>query len=53
MGVDLIFDSGRDIKNLLKLANVVSIKRKQPITADLVKFLASFRQTQTTEKAEE
>jgi len=45
--------SGRDIKNLLKLANVVSIKRKQPITADLVKFLASFRQTQTTEKVEE
>jgi len=31
----------------------VSIKRKKPITADLVKFLASFRQTQTTEKVEE
>jgi hypothetical protein len=44
--------SGRDIKNLLKLAYVVSSKKQQPITADMVKFLSGFRQTQGEEKDE-
>jgi len=36
--------SGRDIKNLLKLSHVVSLKRKCQIDAKLVKFLSGFRQ---------
>lgn len=37
--------SGRDIKNLLKLAFVVSLKRGEPITPELLAKLAKFKQT--------
>ena len=37
--------SGRDIKNLLKLAYVVSLKRNKPINYKLIESIAKFRQT--------
>ena len=36
--------SGRDIKNLLKLAYVMSLKRGCAVDADLLKFVAQFKQ---------
>ena len=39
--------SGRDIKNLLKLAYVVSLKHKKPIDIRLINSIAQFRQTAT------
>lgn len=37
--------SGRDVKNLLKLASLVSASRKKPITADSIKFVEQFKPT--------
>lgn len=37
--------SGRDIKNLLKLAYVMSLKKSQPINVELIASIAKFRQT--------
>ena len=39
--------SGRDIKNLLKLAYVVSLKGNKPINLKLIETIAKFRQTIT------
>jgi hypothetical protein len=40
--------SGRDIKNLLKLAYVVSLKKGEQITPELITRLAKFKQTEDT-----
>lgn len=37
--------SGRDIKNLLKLAYVVSLKNNSPVDLSLISSIAKFRQT--------
>jgi len=39
--------SGRDIKNLIKLANSVARSRGTPITADMVDFVKRFKPTKT------
>ena len=37
--------SGRDIKNLLKLAYVASLRKKEPVTAGLITFVERFKQS--------
>ena len=39
--------SGRDVKNLLKLAYLISVNRKIPISAKVVKFVRQFKPTQS------
>jgi hypothetical protein len=39
--------SGRDIKNLLKLAYVASLRKGQPVTAGLVSYVERFKQSGT------
>jgi hypothetical protein len=41
--------TGRDVKNLLKLASMVSAVRGGPITAGLVDFVLRFKPTVTAE----
>jgi SpoVK/Ycf46/Vps4 family AAA+-type ATPase len=40
--------SGRDVKNLLKLACLISINRKTPISKKIVRFVRQFKPTQSS-----
>ena len=44
--------TGRDIKNVLKLAYVLALKKKQPITAGLVAYVSRFKQSSQFETNE-
>lgn len=44
--------SGRDVKNLLKLSQMVALQTKKPITAATVKFSTKFKPTRTGSKHE-
>ncbi len=40
--------SGRDIKNLLKLAHMVSLSKREPISPEMVDYVKRFKPTTTT-----
>lgn len=44
--------SGRDIKNLLKLAIMVSVNKKEPITAELISQVKRFKPTSSENKGD-
>lgn len=43
--------SGRDVKGLLKLANMIAVRRKEPITAKSLEFIMQFKPTAETSAA--
>jgi hypothetical protein len=42
--------SGRDVKNLLKLASLISSTKKKPITTELLEYVLKFKPTTTEVK---